>query len=261
MAPLDSGSITRAVSPQQRAMLGEVIVLDETGSTNDFALQLPRERFHGCVVVAQAQTAGKGRRGKRWRSPPGNLYMSFGWRFAHGEVEAGLLPLAAGLAVCRALQRFGLGGHGVKWPNDVRIGEEKLCGVLVEGRRRGESFDMVCGIGVNLVMDEKAGSDIDQPWTSLSHHLGAAAPSRNELAGRITDEFLAFLSQQEGLASQVLEQWQNWDLLYGRDVKILGDSFSEQGVARGIDSHGALRLETSSGLQAIHSGEVSVRES
>lgn len=260
MAPLDPGLITSAVSPGRRALLGEVIVLQETGSTNDHAMQLAHDRFHGCVVVADTQSAGKGRRGRRWSSPPGNLYMSLCWRFADGATQPGLLPLAAGLAVCRALASFGLVGHGLKWPNDVRIGDEKLCGILVEARGRNGSFDMVCGVGVNMMLDDAAGEAIGQPWTSLSRHLADAMPTRNQLAGSIVDELVALISEPPRLAGSVLEHWPKWDLLYGQDVNVHGDSFLHQGVARGVDAQGALRLETSSGQQSFHSGEVSVRE-
>lgn len=261
MAPLDPDLVAGAVSLENRAWLGEIIVLQETGSTNDYAMQLPRKRLHGAVVVAEMQTAGKGRRGRHWRSPPGNLFMSFGWQFAVGEVAQGLLPLAAGLAVCRALERFGLSGHGIKWPNDVRIGREKLCGILVEGRSRSDGFDMVCGIGVNMTLQGEAGASIDQPWTTLAQHLAHGAPSRNVLAGSILDEFIALIGAAENFAGQVAKHWPRWDLLYGRKVNILGESHPDHGVARGIDSRGALCLETSQGLQAVHSAEVSVRES
>lgn len=268
MTPLDAGQIARAIPPGLRGLPGKIRVLEEVPSTNDFAWQLPRDQLHGCVVLAESQTAGKGRREKRWSSPPGNLYMSIGWRFAGGLAAPGLVPLAAGIAVCTALAGFGLTGHGIKWPNDVRVGSAKLCGILVEARSRGAAHDTVCGIGLNVEMGEEAGVDIAQPWTELARHLAPDVPSRNELAAAIIGAYLGLVSDESKLAGRVMETWPQWDLLHGREVKVLHSAATQPvlagddllGTAGGIDALGALCLETPQGSQAIHAGEVSVRE-
>ncbi|HTM20379.1 MAG TPA: biotin--[acetyl-CoA-carboxylase] ligase, partial [Kofleriaceae bacterium] len=126
--------------------------VDVCASTNDVAAQLAREgAAHGTVVVAQEQTAGRGRMGRRWHSPRGDsLYLSLVVRPDILPRQVPPITLAAGLAVIDAVNSAGVAAS-LKWPNDVLVGERKLAGILTEMSTRGERVDhVIVGIGVNL---------------------------------------------------------------------------------------------------------------
>ncbi len=127
---------------------------EATESTNDDARALAAAGApHGALVVADTQTAGRGRRGRAWRSPPGeNLYASFVLRPAVSLADAPSLSLVAGLAVAEAVaEHCPRADVRVKWPNDVRVGGKKLAGVLLEGSLRGAELAwLVLGVGVNV---------------------------------------------------------------------------------------------------------------
>src|SRR5690606_4226150 len=121
------------------------------------------------VLLAERQTAGRGRRGRHWASPlAANLYLSASRRYGGGLARLGGLSLAAGTAVAEALRALGASGVQLKWPNDLVIGGRKLGGLLVEGS--GEpagAARAVVGLGLNVRMPETEGGRIDQPWTDL----------------------------------------------------------------------------------------------
>ncbi|MDB4929053.1 MAG: birA [Myxococcaceae bacterium] len=134
--------------------LGHPLVLKAlTGSTNDDARALAHQGAgHGAAVLADAQTAGRGRLGRTWTSPPGdNLYLSIVWRAGLDRVDPPLLALGAGLAVSEALDEYTPSPTAVKWPNDVRHGGKKLAGLLAEAIYRGTNPSaVVLGLGVNV---------------------------------------------------------------------------------------------------------------
>lgn len=135
-------------------MSSDVIWLDSCESTNDEALKIAREGKDDVVVIADGQTAGRGRRGRTWESPPGGLYMSLvhqlGMRRTHSSLIdiAPWVTLAVGVAVCDALDALGVKGQ-LKWPNDVVFEGKKLAGVLVEAVP-GAPYAAVIGVGVNV---------------------------------------------------------------------------------------------------------------
>ena len=106
------------------------------------------------ALFAEAQSAGRGRRGRDWRSPFGaNLYLSLAWSFAGWPPKLGTLPLAIGITAARALAACGLPGVQLKWPNDLRIGDAKLGGILIESRSEiGGSCRVIIGLGLNVAM-------------------------------------------------------------------------------------------------------------
>lgn len=157
-------------------------VLGETGSTNDDARRAAEAGApHGALFVADAQTAGRGRLGRSWVSPPGlNLYASLVLRPRRPAREFALLPLAVGLATAECLDAFAPGRAAIKWPNDVRVDGAKLAGVLVEGSLRGERFaHVVVGIGLNVRGEAPA---VGQAATTLQAVAGREVP-RQEVLG------------------------------------------------------------------------------
>ena len=163
-----------------RVKLREVTVLQATDSTNSALARLPAEQCHAHVMLAEKQTSGRGRRQRTWHSPAGgNIYLSLGWRFPLQAAALSTLPLVTALCLCRALDRAGLQGHGVKWPNDVLVNGAKLAGILVETQAVGSGPVLaVIGIGLNVRMPgQGSGSPaaaIDRPWTCLLYTSDAA---------------------------------------------------------------------------------------
>lgn len=210
--PLDSGAILHGVGPATRPLISDVVVVEETRSTNDDLLALPTRERHGRVLLAERQTAGKGRRGRPWHSPPGNIWLSVGWRFSAALRDLSDLPLLAGVCVCRALARCGLEGQRIKRPNDILVGGAKLCGILVETRGGQTGCEAVTGIGINVRQANDAGDHIDQPWTDLDQQLGSRLPARNILVASLLDELLPRFRDETGMAAFLAETSPEWTL-------------------------------------------------
>lgn len=243
-----------------RDKITNLIIETSLDSTNSALQRMQVAQQHGTAILAEHQTAGRGRRGRQWHSPEGgNLYLSLGWRFAQPLAELGCLPLVVALSTATALTRSGLEGHSIKWPNDLLLEGRKLCGCLVEvqGDARGP-FHAVLGVGINIHMPlSAANTAIDQPWTDLSTHLPDC--SRNSLAALLLEELLAQISlfAEKGFAP-FTQQWEKMDGLRGQYVDIVAGQKTLHGTVTGIDASGALLLDTGVETLSLHSGEVSI---
>ncbi len=210
------------------------------------------------ALLAEQQTAGRGRRGRTWQSPfARNIYMSLGFELSGGVEALSGLSLVVGVAIVRALQKLGIQGAGLKWPNDVWIDERKVAGVLVE--LQGEAttaWRVVVGLGVNVSMTAQQGVQIDQPWISLNE---LQPVSRNHLASLLLQELILVLDEYKGGGfATFIDEWRHYDVL--RERAVLVDGGRLQGVAEGIDAAGALLLRLADGrLESLNAGELSVR--
>jgi BirA family biotin operon repressor/biotin-[acetyl-CoA-carboxylase] ligase len=270
--PLDAQSVRSFLSSGARSRLSGIDVLDEIDSTNAAMQRMSPGEQHGHVILAEQQTAGRGRLHRRWFSPRAcNIYMSLGWQFERKTSELAALPLAVAVAACRALARTSLRGYGIKWPNDILVDGAKLAGILVElGLGQNGRSKAVIGIGLNVAMPDSldAGQAIDQPWTDLSRQLppGGSAISRNLVAALLLEEQLSAAGAFDaGGFDTFRSDWRLLDLLVGREVTITQGDGITTGIARGIGQNGGLRLEvqTPQGLRKIqefHAGDVSVRQ-
>jgi BirA family biotin operon repressor/biotin-[acetyl-CoA-carboxylase] ligase len=214
--------------------------------------------FHGRVCLAEHQGAGKGRRGKSWVSPFGkNIYVSVGWRFRAPAAALGGLSLMAGMAVVKALRAMGAEDIGLKWPNDVLSGVNKLAGILVEIVPVKGEMHVVLGIGINLNLSVADAQGIDQAWgvASVAQEL-----SRNQVCAGLLNSLLPDLARFDALGfAPFAAQWDNFNCLAGQPVMVkLGDQMIA-GIDRGIDAHGELLIETAAGLRHFNAGEVSLR--
>ena len=236
-----------------------VEVVRETGSTNADLLARAPQLAQPVLLVAEHQTAGRGRAGRSWLSEPGHsLTFSLAWRFAGGLRGLAGLPLAVGVALAETLGRLGQGVQ-LKWPNDVLKDGAKLAGILVETQVMpdGAAWTIV-GIGVNLVMPD-----------ALEEKIGRAAAAMPWLARMDRDELMAALL--DGLAdalalfaragfSAFAARWNVLHAWQGRPVVILdhGDVLHE-GLAAGVDDTGRLLLDTAAGRVTVVAGDVSLR--
>lgn len=217
------------------------------------------------ILLAEFQTAGRGRRGRQWRSPfAANLYLSLAWSFPSWPRNLTALPLAIGMASARTLREAGLATVGIKWPNDLYLDGRKLGGILIEHRgEAGGSCRVVIGIGLNVAMSDQQADGIDQPWTALQPALlaqGLPPVSRNALASALIERLLHTLRRfaEQGFEAFAAE-WPAYDLAQDRPVRVLQADRQFEGVGRGVDAQGALIVETMDQLHTLHSGEISLR--
>ena len=259
--PLDKVSILAGMDPAIRKQLTGLNIEASLDSTNSALQRLPLAQQHTAAILTEFQSAGRGRRGRQWHSPPGrNLYLSMGWKIEKSLAELGCLPLVIALSAAQALARVGLKGHRVKWPNDLLLDGRKLCGCLVEvkGDAKGPCH-AVLGVGINVFMPEsEVANEIDQPWTDLQFQLPTC--SRNDLAALLLEELIKqlVLFDKQGF-SPFRDTWAHMDGLAGRLVNVHSGSSSLQGTARGINDQGALLLDTGEEVLSLHVGEVSVK--
>jgi BirA family biotin operon repressor/biotin-[acetyl-CoA-carboxylase] ligase len=229
---------------------------DRIGSTNDRLRELSAEGAAPfSVVIAELQTAGRGRAGRRWDSPAGQgLWMSVLLRPAAAEA-ARLAPILVGLAACRAFERVAPAlSARLKWPNDVLLGDRKAAGVLCEGASDGS---VIAGVGVN-VRQRLADfpGELRGRAVSLEMVTGRAL-ARGELAGALVREARTLLARAPlRLDGSLAEEVARRDALVGSAVRIEG---GPRGVARGIDAAGRLRVEVSPGqVQPVVAGTLTV---
>lgn len=259
-SPIDAQRITTALG----ALGGDfaVRVVDTCASTNaELVDATPNDDGHVHVLLAETQTAGRGRRGRRWLSWPGScLTFSSLWRFHQGAPVPAGLSLVAGLALARHLESLGIAGVQLKWPNDVLILGEKVAGILVElVPGRGRTPAAVVGIGINI--DLPADAHIpDQPKVGdLARHLGTP-PDRSRLAAGVLAELHRLFDTYANAGFPALRHaWEQRNAFAGLPVTIRGDNQDITGVCEGVDDDGALLLRSDTGLSRILSGEVSLR--
>lgn len=216
----------------------------------------------GTVIVADCQTAGRGRRGRQWLSAPeSSLTFSILWRFPGSMARLGGLSLAVGVALQQALEGLGARGIGLKWPNDLLLntaeGQAKLAGILVELASDRRGCQAVIGIGLNLV---RPSGELPQPAAGLEQ-AGLPAIDRHLLLAAILRELADVLERfAAGGFAPLRPQWQQRHVWQGQVVRILGEGEPPlQGTCLGVDEEGALLLETVAGRQRIYSGDVSLR--
>jgi BirA family biotin operon repressor/biotin-[acetyl-CoA-carboxylase] ligase len=211
------------------------------------------------LVLAEQQTAGRGRRGRHWASPfAENLYYSLALRMDGGTSRLEGLSLLVGLSVVDTLRELGIRSAGLKWPNDILVGCNKLAGVLIE--LIGDPSNVchvVIGIGLNVNMRESV--DVDQAWTSMALEMGQAQ-DRNEVARALSRNLSAYLAghQEKGFAAY-RQDWESKHLWQGRAVVLTTAVKTTQGIVRGVGDDGALHLEVDGREEHFSGGEVSLR--
>jgi BirA family transcriptional regulator, biotin operon repressor / biotin---[acetyl-CoA-carboxylase] ligase len=236
-----------------------------TGSTNsDLLLRQVPPAGQFDFLTAEYQSAGRGRRARTWFAPPGGaICLSISWCFAALPRDISALSLAIGVCALRAMAQVGISGPALKWPNDLVVGNTKLGGILIELRAEaGGPAHVVIGLGLNVALGDTVLRQVADSGTQAADltGLGAVQPDRNRLAAALIGSIASGLAQFEshGFAAFAGE-WRDADALAGKSVVISSDSGSIAGHARGIDSDGALCLQTRDGLQRFVTGEVSAR--
>jgi len=264
---LDYSSIVLALENDSRFDLDRLETFIEIDSTNRYLIDHPPSQTGKLrTCVAEWQSAGRGRLQRRWNSPLGSgICLSAAWVFAGIPQSFSSLSLAAGAAVARAIQQSCGVDTKLKWPNDIVWDSRKLGGVLVESRVESQGrCVVVIGVGINVAMPADLLANVSN-WHAGAADLRSAAdslpPMRNSLAANIVAELGALFSDYErGSAATWLTKWSELDYLRGKAVRIESETSSFCGIAKGIDSDGALLVGTGDGEPCrVLAGDASVR--
>ncbi len=235
---------------------------DVTDSTNEEVKRLAEKgASHGTLVVADSQTAGKGRLGRSFVSPKGQgIWMSLLIKDQIEPAKASMLTLVMGLAVAKAIQEEAGVAPQIKWPNDVILSGKKVCGILTEMSLLGEQINyLVVGVGVN-VGNCNFPEELQSVATSILLESGKVI-NRKSLLEKILqifeDYYRVFMKSQT--LSELKDLYNQYLINRNRQVRVLDPKGDYSGVAEGINNEGELIVETDCGKRNVSSGEVSVR--
>jgi BirA family biotin operon repressor/biotin-[acetyl-CoA-carboxylase] ligase len=234
------------------ALGGPVVHLDVTASTNDRARELAAGGApHGTVVLAEEQTAGRGRQGRSWSAARGrSVTLSIVVRL--GAAALDLLPLSAAVAVCDACEAVAPVRCAVKWPNDVWIDGRKVAGILIEARPQERWAVLGIGLNVDTTADEL---DAEIRETATSLRIASGRPADRETTLEALLDCLAERLQTP--REPLLAAYRERDALYGREIIWSASDGRREGKAEGVDEDGNLVVFTSDGERhTLTAGEV-----
>lgn len=239
-----------------------IIHVGETGSTNADAMRLALKGEELPLwVIADQQTAGRGRAGREWVSPQGNLYASAAFCCAASMEKAGQLSLIAGISLFEAIRATtDLARHAglrLKWPNDILMGAAKMGGILVESTsaRGNPGFLAIIGFGLNI---RSAPDDLGRAVTALGRHAKAPAPDvlRAALADQ-TQHWLGLWNSGENFAA-IREAWMERAGPLGEPITVNSTDGPVSGSYRGLSETGALLAEIDGSVREINHGDVAL---
>ncbi len=216
----------------------------------------------GTVIVADMQTAGRGRRGREWSSPAGkNLYFSLLLKPDFDPNMASMLTLVMALAVAKGMEQMMLPSVEIKWPNDIVMNGKKVCGILTEMGMKQNTIDyVIIGVGVNVCRQQFA-LELVEKATDLETVCGQKI-ERNKLLEKILACFETYYAAflQQGDLHNLREEYNSRLVNCGREVCILDPHGEYRGVATGITDTGELCVQLPDGSETkVYAGEVSVR--
>ena len=226
---------------------------ERISSTPTRARELVAASATAGIVVADAQDAGHGTRGRTWVAPEGTSLLA-SWIFRPAPAAPAMFAALAGLAVARALDALGCEGALLKWPNDVELDGQKLAGVLAHGTSDGRGGSLVLGIGINVHQrPEDLAPEIRRLATSLA--MAGRPVDRLALLDRVTRELDRVADVRTLAASR--DAWTARSSILGRPVTVGMDGRAPfSGTATAIDDEGALLVHTASGVERVVSGDV-----
>jgi BirA family biotin operon repressor/biotin-[acetyl-CoA-carboxylase] ligase len=233
---------------------------EEVESTNTEALHLAQQDAQeGAIVIAEAQSSGRGRLDRIWESPPAmNLYLSVILRPDIPAISASLIPLMVGVVVADVISQYCKGRVRLKWPNDVLIDGKKICGILTEMRTKSDrAAFIIAGIGVNINMQKlHFPRELRETATSLRIETECDV-DRLDFAVRLIETlerwYRIFLN---GGQDHIRQSWLNYADIIGRRIEVVFKSDTQRGIVVGLDENGALLLQGETGVQQVLAGDV-----
>jgi BirA family biotin operon repressor/biotin-[acetyl-CoA-carboxylase] ligase len=260
--PLDPQRLGAALADAGHACPVAIAVLTDSSNARLLARAAGGEPAPQ-LLLAEVQSAGRGRRQRAWLGRYGEaILLSVLLRPQRPPAQWSGLALATGVALAECLDRAGVAGIGLKWPNDLVLGPGKLGGVLVEAAAGSAGrAAVVIGLGLNWALGPETRAALTQPAADLAGTLPAAAGDRSTVAGRLAASVLAMAAQfeAEGLAP-FLTRFERFDVLRDRPVLVHRDGGDARaGIARGLAGDGALRVEHDGQVCTWHSADVTIR--
>ncbi|MBT8089163.1 MAG: biotin--[acetyl-CoA-carboxylase] ligase [Gammaproteobacteria bacterium] len=264
MNNFDSDVIRRNLGAAAAARLGRLEIFAEIDSTNSYLMQQPAPAPGKInIALTDNQTAGRGRHGRTWQSPPGSgLCLSLAYTFALPPPNLPALTLALGLGVIRTLGKLNAMAVQLKWPNDLIALGCKLGGILTESRAQPDgAMTVVTGIGLNIDLGERADAVLElddaRRAIDLKSQL-AEPPDWNRIAAALVNGLSTAIVDFEARGFAAFSsQWAEHDWLFGREVTISTSGRRITGRGAGIGDDGALLVDTvSDGTQRVTSGSV-----
>lgn len=233
-----------------------------TSSTNDVAKKLAGEKIEeGAVVVAEEQTRGRGRLGRKWFSPKGGLWFSMILKPEIKTADVPKITFVTSLAIANTLRKLFSLKAEVKWPNDILVNGKKICGILTESVTSGKSLKyVVVGVGLNSNVDLKNfPRKLRESTTTLREELKKNVELEHlfsKLLFQIEREYRVFLN---GGFKNILNKWKNLTSFIGRKVEVVNVRSKYTGVVQDVDCEGRLVVETSGGfVRRFTAGDVRV---
>lgn len=248
----------KSISVKSQILGRSVRYFKEIASTNDLACRMARVGYEeGTLIIAEHQTAGKGRLGRSWLSPEGGVYLSLILRPMIEPDSMPILTMLAGVATAKAIRRITNLEAVLKWPNDILINNKKVSGILAEMEvEAGIPHFVILGIGINANIE--TGILRLKNATSLMDEMGEGIDRRElikELLVGIEDLYLPFKEHHDH--SHILREWEGLDSTFGRMVKVKTLTGVLEGKAEGIDKDGAMRILLPNGeIKRLKAGEV-----
>ena len=266
MTGLDADTIRLFAGESTVERFAGLHVFAEIDSTNSFLMQQPGPHpGELSLAVTTNQTAGRGRHGKTWHSPPGSgLCLSAAYTFASEPQNLPALTLALGLGVVDALEELGIDGVQLKWPNDLVALDGKLGGILTERQQRtAGSVTVVTGIGLNLDLTDVDDVGAEAGWARRIVDLKSLCeqvPQRERIAGVLATRLLqTFVEYESNSFARFIEPWSRRDWLFGREITVDTANGPIAGVGAGVAADGALLVSTpGSGVRRVTSGSIVV---
>ena len=254
--PLDKEKILSKLSNEFRSKVA-LEVFDTISSTNDYLLRKEKNKNKDIkICIAEEQTKGRGRRGKSWISPKfKNIYFSLNSYLKKEDLSG--LSIAVALSVSKVLTKINVMSL-IKWPNDLLVGNKKICGILIETAKVGELTKVVIGIGINVNMEYS--ELIDQEWTSIKLEKKQSV-DRNSIITEMINQLCITLNKfEQEEFDYFLKKFTSLDLL--KDKKFtLKDKPNETFIGKGIDNKGLLIAQNLKDQRIVKfsSGEVSLK--
>ena len=240
-----------------------VYYFEEIDSTQNFAEQIALdEKENGTIVIAEKQTAGKGRLDRKWTSPKGGIWFSL---IIHPKFDVStstLVPIAGAVALAKAIKNTLNIDVSVKWPNDITLNGKKVAGMLVDASFQANNIDyLILGIGINFDIDAKK---IEKRLSKSANFYGVNSLRKKDdstppkiLLREFLVQFEKILIQlNKGEKAKIVKEWTKKADKIGKKISINTSDGKISGVAQGIDKDGALKLKTSKGIKKIFVGDV-----
>jgi len=254
---LSPASITNGL--ETRFIGQNIIYYQSVTSTNDIAkLEAQRGATEGTIIIADEQTAGKGRIKRVWLSPKGTIALSAIF-YPHITLLPSLIMMAS-LAVVHTITATANLTAQIKWPNDVLINGKKVCGILIESDVKGSNTNYaVIGIGLNVNLKLADLPEIALTATSLSQEMGKVIPRIYVVQRLLAELERLYLILQSG--GSIYEEWRDRLVTLGKEVKATAGDVKYEGTAESVDPDGSLLLRQPGGkLIKIIAGDVTLRE-